>query len=80
MTTRQQTSTFLAVLSSAALALAARAAAWTNPVLPEPCPDPTFWQAPDSTWRCASTAQRILKSKDFLHWKDLGKRLFTDEE
>ena len=79
-TTRQQTSAFLAVLSSAALALAARAAAWTNPVWPEPCPDPTFWQAPDGTWRCASTAQRILKSKDFFHWEDSGKRLFTEEE
>ena len=53
---------------------------WTNPVWPAPCPDPTFWRAPDGTWRAASTAQAILKSADFFHWEDTGKRLFTAEE
>ena len=53
---------------------------WTNPVWPKPCPDPTFWRAPDGTWRAASTAQSILKSSDFFRWEDTGKRLFTKEE
>ena len=53
---------------------------WTNPVWPKTCPDPTFWRAPDGTWRAASTAQSILKSSDFFRWEDTGKRLFTKEE
>ena len=62
------------------LALAAQGATWTNPVWPKACPDPTFWQLPDGTWRCASTAGAILRSKDFFSWEDTGKRLFTDAE
>ena len=52
----------------------------TNPVWSASCADPTFWQVPDGTWRCASTSQYILKSKDFFRWEATGKRLFTDEE
>ncbi len=69
--------TFVAV---AMLAHVAQCAVWTNPVWRADCADPTFWQAPDGTWRAASTAKSILKSKDFFHWEDTGKRLFTDEE
>ena len=61
-------------------AFAAQGATWTNPVWTAACPDPTFWQAPDGTWRCASTAQHILTSTDFFRWADTGKLLFTDEE
>ena len=69
--------TFVAV---AMLAHVAQCAVWTNPVWRADCADPTFWQAPDGTWRAASTAKSILKSKDFFHWEDTGKRLFTDAE
>ena len=70
--------TFVAFLLAAQST--SQAASWSNPVWPDACPDPTFWQAPDGTWRCASTAQSILKSTDFFRWEDTGKRLFTDEE
>ena len=70
----------LSLLALAAAALSAHGAAWTNPVWQADCADPTFWQAPDGSWRCSSTAKSILRSKDFFRWEDTGKRLFTDEE
>ena len=70
----------LSFLALVATALSAHGAAWTNPVWPADCADPTFWLASDGTWRCSSTAKSILRSKDFFHWEDTGKRLFTDEE
>ena len=51
-----------------------------NPVWPEDFPDPTFWRAPDGTFRAAATSQKILKSKDFFTWTDTGKRIFSDAE
>ena len=51
-----------------------------NPVWPEDFPDPTFWRAPDGTFRAAATSQKILKSKDFFTWTDAGKRIFSDAE
>ena len=63
----------LSLLALAAAALSAHGAAWTNPVWRADCPDPTFWQAPDGSWRCSSTAKSILRSKDFFRWEDTGK-------
>ena len=53
---------------------------WTNPVWTGDFPDPTFWKAPDGTWLATATSQKILKSRDFIHWTDTGKRIFTDGE
>ncbi len=58
----------------------AEARRWTNPVWPTDCADPTFWRAPDGSWRVASTSQHILRSGDFFHWEKTGRRLFSDEE
>ena len=71
---------FLSGIAAFAFALAANAAHPTNPVFAENFPDPTVWQSPDGTWFAASTSQKILKSRDFFHWEDTGKRMFSDEE
>lgn len=63
-----------------AFALAANVAHPINPVFAENFPDPTVWQSLDGTWFAASTSQKILKSRDFFHWEDTGKRMFSDEE
>lgn len=67
-----------------ALALGAASApqggVFTNPVCETSFPDPTTWRAPDGTWRATSTALKILKSGDFFHWTDTGKKLFTKTE
>ena len=75
----KESSTLLTAFLVGALTVSADVV-WINPVWPAACPDPTFWRAPDGTWRCASTAQSILKSKDFFRWENTGKCLFTDEE
>ncbi len=71
---------FISLPAIAAIALSAHGATWTNPAWPGDCADPTFWQAPDGTWRCSSTAKSILRSNDFFHWENTGKHLFTEEE
>lgn len=51
-----------------------------NPLTPFSSADPTFWRAPDGSWRASSTGQRILKSRDFFTWEDTGRRLFTQAD
>ena len=51
-----------------------------NPVWAWSFADPTTWRAPDGTWRAASTSRRILRSRDFFHWEDSGKSLFSGAE
>ncbi|MBO7683729.1 MAG: family 43 glycosylhydrolase [Kiritimatiellae bacterium] len=70
----------LATACAALLGAGGAEAAPENPVFAGDFPDPTVWQSPDGTWYAASTSQRILKSRDFFHWEDTGKRIFTDEE
>ncbi|MBQ3314527.1 MAG: family 43 glycosylhydrolase [Kiritimatiellae bacterium] len=68
-----------AFLAFSAFVLSAQGAA-TNPVWAVDCPDPTFWRAPDGSWRCTSTRLDILRSQDFFHWEKTGRRIFSDEE
>jgi len=66
-----------------ALALAAAmqcCAAEGNPVWAKSFPDPTTWRLPDGTWRAASTSLAVLKSDDFLHWSDTGRKIFSKDE
>ena len=51
-----------------------------NPVWKKSFPDPTTWRAPDGTWRATSTAMKILKSADFTHWTDTGRRIFNTDD
>jgi len=67
----------LIVNSFACIALANVA---VNPVTAFSFADPTFWRVPDGSWRATSTCLRILKSNDFFHWSDTGKRVFTKAE
>lgn len=61
-------------------AMASCAAEWENPVWAGSFPDPTFWRAPDGTHLATSTSLKILKSRDFFHWKDTGKLMFAPDE
>ena len=51
-----------------------------KPAWPKNFPDPTLWRAEDGTWRASSTSKQILKSVDFIHWEDTGRKLFSKEE
>ena len=71
----------VALAAALAVALAASASAdFSNPVWSGSFPDPTFWRAPDGTFLAASTSQNILKSRDFFHWQNTGKRIFSGAE
>ncbi|MBQ3290275.1 MAG: family 43 glycosylhydrolase [Kiritimatiellae bacterium] len=51
-----------------------------QPAWPKSFPDPTIWRAEDGTWRATSTTKQILKSKDFFHWEDTGRKIFDTDE
>lgn len=68
----------LCIIASAALAGASRPSAAQATKFS--FPDPTFWRAPDGTWRATSTSLRILKSDDFFTWQDTGRMLFSKKD
>ena len=51
-----------------------------NPVWKGSFPDPTVWRTPDGTYLATSTSLTILESSDFFHWRDTGRRLFSNVE
>ena len=65
---------FVAMLSAMAGSIA-----YENPVWRQDSPDPTVWQA-DGIYYASSTAQRILESRDLVHWRDTGRRLLEQME
>lgn len=65
---------------SAVEGVADAAVGYENPVWPEDSPDPTVWNGGDGNWYSSSTCQRILKSRDLVHWEDTGKSLLEESE
>ena len=53
--------------------------AYENPVWRQDSPDPTVWQA-GGIYYASSTGQRILESRDLVHWRDTGRRLLEQTE
>jgi len=52
---------------------------YINPIWPHDNPDPTVWRGGDF-WYAASTSQRILKSRNLVHWEDTERILLEPAE